>query len=242
MFKVTLHSGVVKDATLHNLLGRLDFGYEKLAAVATYKSELFVCGVGSLGLRHLENYPRWSASIWDLIARLVTVGLYTHEKLPAIPSGPRDKGAYVRNMCAIVEHWADGEETRRARVATAQLSRGIRHCDYACELFDDLTGTRTSQQFRHAPEVLQPWDLLVRGVCWAEAGHSSLPERPPLRVPPVFEEDGVESISMGKLCVQARVGLGNWLARQGLKPRLPLGQGSATVPAKVFTQFLESVL
>lgn len=54
-----------------------DVSYEKLAAVATYKSELFVCGVGSLNLRYLENYPRWSSSIWDLIARLVTVPGYS---------------------------------------------------------------------------------------------------------------------------------------------------------------------
>ncbi len=242
MFKVTLHSGVVKKVALHNMLGRLDFGYEKLAAVATYKSELFVCGVGSLNLRYLENYPRWSSSIWDLIARLVTVGLYTQEKLPTLPSSAAANGAYMRSLCAVVEHWADGEETRRAQVATAQLSMGVRPCDYVCELFDDLTGTRTSPQFRHAPEVLQPWDLLARAVSWTEAGQSSLPARPPLRVPPVFEEDGVECISMGKLCVQARVGLHNWLARQGLKPKQPVGQGSAFVPAAVFTKFLESAL
>ncbi|ALV07719.1 hypothetical protein DES44_1199 [Roseateles depolymerans] len=159
-----------------------------------------------------------------------------------MPAGPADKGAYARSLCAVVEHWSDGEETRRARVGTAQLTMGPRPCDYVCELWDDLTGTRKSVQFRHAPEVLQHWDLLVRAVCWADHNQPALPARPPLRLPPVFEEGGKECISLGKLCVQAHGGFRNWLARQGIEPRFPGGTGSGIVPAQLFADFVERAL
>jgi hypothetical protein len=65
MIKVTLHAGGVAGASLFNMLGKLDFGYEKLDAVADYKAELFACGVGAYPMAFIKDYPRWSTSIWD---------------------------------------------------------------------------------------------------------------------------------------------------------------------------------
>ena len=242
MFKVTLHAGDIKDACLHNTLGRLDFGYAKLNAVADYKAELFSNGIGSHGLRLLLDSPRWSASIWELIARLVALGLYTREVLPAMPSGPADSGAYAKRMCALVEHWADGEETRRARVGTAQVTMQGRRCDYVCELWDDLTAARTSQPFRHAPEVLQHWDLLARGVCWTDAGQVNVPARPPLKLAPVFEHDGQRYISLGKLRDPARSGLVAWMTRQDMPIRHLSDSPSGIVPEAVYATFMKSAL
>jgi hypothetical protein len=243
MFKVTLHSGDVKDACLHNMLGKLDFGYSKLDVIANYKAELFSCGVGSHGLTYLEDYPRWSASIWDLIARLVANGLYKTEALPEMPCGPTGKaGAYAKRMCAVVEHWSELEETRRARVGTAQLTQDAGKCYYVCELHDDLLGTRTSEVFRHAPEVLQHWDLLARGVNWTDAKHWQLPARPPLRLTQPFEEGGKSYVGLGRIAQPARGGFEQWLVRQGITVARPADAPSGIVLEEHYVKFMSKAL
>lgn len=243
MFKVTIHAGSIKDACLHNMLGKLDFGYSKLDVIADYKAELFSCGIGSHGVTHLERYPRWSASIWDLVARLVTQGLYTKEELPEIACGPASKGgAYASRMCAVVEHWSELAETRRARVATAQLTQQSRKCDYVCELHDDLMGTRTSGVFRHAPEVLQHWDLLARAVNWTDAKQWQLPPRPPLRLTQPFEENGQNYVGLGKVAQPARRGLEQWLARQGITIARPSDAPSGIVLEEHYVKFMSKAL
>lgn len=243
MFKVTLHAGDIKNASLHNTLGKLDFGYAKLDVIADYKAELFSCGVGSHGLVYLNDYPRWSASIWDLIARLIARGLFLKEELMPMPCDPVSKAAaYATRMCAIVEHWSELAETRRARVATAQLQMQGRRCDYVCELQDDLLGTRTSEVFRHAPEVLQHWDLLARAVCWTDAKQPQLPARPPLRLAQSFEEDGKRYVGLGRIAQPARDGFEQWLARQGIVVARPADAPSGIVPEELYTRFMGKAL
>ncbi len=243
MFKVTLHAGNIKEATLHNTLGKLDFGYATLDAVATYKAELFTNAIGSHGLTFIENYPRWSASIWDLIARVVCKGMYLSEELPEIPAVAEGKGrAYARRMCAIVEHWKDGEETRRARVGTAQLTMQERRCLYICELEDDLVGTRTSRVFGHAPERLQHWDLLCRAVNWTDAGAAQIPPRPPYRDVKPFIFEGESYIGIGRLKEPARTGLLRWMAREGLPVRHLPDAPSGILAEKTYEQFLRVAL
>ncbi|MFG6463726.1 hypothetical protein ACG04Q_19285 [Roseateles sp. DXS20W] len=243
MFTVTLHTGLLKDASLHNMLGRLDFGYSKLDIVADYKSELFSCGVGSHGIRELKDYPRWSATIWDLVARLVAVGLYVKEALPEMPHEPASpRGASATRMCAVIEHWSELEETRRARVGWAQLTSQGRACDYVCQLSDDLLGTRTSAVFRHAPEVLQHWDLLARAVSWTYSKSWQLPERPTLRVPKPFEEMGKRYVGLSKVPDPARSGLERWLAREGIAVARPANAPSGIVPEDLYNRFMSKVL
>jgi hypothetical protein len=244
MFKVTLHSGGLKSASFHNMLGKLDFGYEKLDAVATYKAELFTNGIGSHDICHVENYPRWSASLWDLVARIVCQALYVKEELPTMPSSQTEKDrAYVREMCAIVEHWADGEETRRARVATAVVTMQERRCNYVCALQDDLTGAQTSSMFRHAPEAVTHWDLLARGIAWTLHEKPGLPVRPPLRIAPSFVFEGESYIGVGRLRQPARDGLLGWMSRKGLPPpRVVEDAPSGIVKEATYAKFLREAL
>lgn len=243
MIKVTLHAGGVAGASLFNMLGKLDFGYEKLDAVADYKAELFACGVGAYPMAFIKDYPRWSASIWDLVARIVCQSLYLREELPELPWDWSTKDrAYARKMSAVVEHWADGEQTRRARIGTAEITMGTRRCNYTCVLWDDLTGERESEMFRHAPEVLTHWDLLCRAINWTDHGQWQLPARPPLLLPTTFEHEGATLVSLGKLRQPARDGIRRWLADQELRAREVADMPSGAVDEGTFTRFLRSAI
>ena len=78
-------------------IGRIQGGRLGRYAV-TLREEPF----GLAGEGQLSGYPRYSASIWDLVARCIAVGLTGKEELPARPRIPlvpihfSDSLAYVR--------------------------------------------------------------------------------------------------------------------------------------------------
>ena len=73
MLKVTLHNSTPSRASDRNVLGRLDIGYAKLDARADYKAVMFIAGVGEQRPVQLLDYPRWSASVWDLVTRVLAL-------------------------------------------------------------------------------------------------------------------------------------------------------------------------
>lgn len=241
MLKVTLHSSSLEAATAFNMLGKLELGYTRLDALADYKAELFVCGLGALPLARIENYPRWSASVWDLVLRLVSLSMNQREEMPDVPSDRRT-GAYARQMSAIIEHWADGEATQRARIGTAEITMRPRRCSYTCNLWDDMVGGRVSEVFRHTPEVLQHWDLLCRAIAWTECGAPTVPARPPLMLPASFEHEGKKLIAIGRLKQPARDGLRRWLAKNAIEPLVLDDAPSGTVEEATYTRFLKEAV
>lgn len=241
VLKVTLHSGLLKDVCLYNMLGKLEFGYTKLAAVASYKAELLTCGIGAHGITHYEDYPRWSASIWDLVMRLICRALYTTDTLPDMTTKKRT-GAYAVAMCAVIEHWEDGELTRRAQIGTAQVTMLRTRGTYVCELSDDLIGTRTSDVFRHVPPVLTYWDLMCRAVAVTDYGLQAIPPKPGLMLPARFEEGGKKFVALGTLRRPARDGIVRWLSRMKIEPRPVEGRHGGVVPEAVYLQFLQEAM
>jgi hypothetical protein len=79
MLKVSLHYATPATVSARNVLGRLDIAYAKLDANADYKALMFTTGIGEHEPLRLDNYPRWSASVWDLVARVVCLGLNNTE-------------------------------------------------------------------------------------------------------------------------------------------------------------------
>src|SRR5687768_10383817 len=99
MLKVFLHNAAPGGTTQFNSLGRLDIAYERLDIVADYKACLTVAGRGDLPLVFVKEYPRWTASIWDLVTRAICMSLYGDERLPEIAHSRR--GAFAEMLTAV---------------------------------------------------------------------------------------------------------------------------------------------
>lgn len=154
MLKLTLHASSPRNATANNRVGMLDIAYEKLAARADYKALLWTAGLGEQAAVKLQNYPRWSASVWDLVIRIICLAISRKEEVwPAVIPNER-KGAYTLELCAIVEHWPDGSDVRRTVAGTAHLKMCSRRCNYRATFEDDILGTQNTEVFRHTPKVL----------------------------------------------------------------------------------------
>jgi len=67
------------------VLATAKIGRVKNGAVADYKVELHEDVLGDIGAGTLEEYPRFAAPIWDLVARAVATGLTGKEELPPRP-------------------------------------------------------------------------------------------------------------------------------------------------------------
>lgn len=87
MLRVSVHAGLPSQASRYNRLGWLDVGYEDLKPVANYKVFLFEAGVGARETVYLENYPRWSSSLWDLVARAMALAYWRAGPALDLPTG-----------------------------------------------------------------------------------------------------------------------------------------------------------
>jgi hypothetical protein len=215
MLKVSIHACEPGDASQNNLLGRLDIAYAKLGAIADYKAIMLATGFGVLAPARLEKYPRWSAGLWDLVARVICVCINRREDLGPAPVTAR-RGAYITNLVAIVEHWPDGQEMRRSRVAEAHVRMLGKRCNYEATFEDDITGTVTSGIFRHTPAVITAWDLLARAFAWTVTESFVLPPRPALYTPIPFEEAGDSYVCLETVNEPARTGCLRWLEKRAI--------------------------
>lgn len=239
MLKVTLHATKPAQVGPNNLLGKLDIGYAKLESLADYKAVMLTAGLGEQAPISLAKYPRWSASLWDLVARVVCLGINRREAVWPAEIANQRKGAYIADMTAVVEHWPDGLETRRAAVGTAHVAMCRTRCNYVASFHDDICGERRSDVFRHTPLVLSPWDLLVRGFAQATTGTFELPPRPRLYVPIPVEDAGANFVPLDTLQEPARTGIERWLLRKQLSPvTIQLVEGPCVTEAQ-FVEFLE---
>lgn len=238
MLKVTLHAATPRAVSARNLLGRLDIGYATLDAVADYKGVMLSVGMGEHAPVTLKGYPRWSASIWDLVARMACLSLSHREEVwPADIPNART-GAFIENLTAVVEHWPDGFDTRRSSVGTAHLAMTSTRCNYRATFTDDILGTETSDVFRHTPKVLTPWDLLVRAYAWTTTGSFVLPARPTLYTPIPIAHGSESFVCLDTVAEPARTGCYRWMAKRGVpETELPVVDGPC-IPEARFVEFL----
>lgn len=238
MLKLYIHGSLPEKVSPLNCLGRLDIGYDKLDAHADYKLVMTTAGLGESSPAKLENYPRWSASMWDLVIRGVCLCLNRREAVWPAELPRKRKGAFMDNLSAVVEHWPDGFETRRAVVGRAHIQRRHRNCRYVARFEDDILGARESTAFVHTPEGLSPWDLLSRAYAWTESGSFVLHPRPTLYTP-IPVTCGTESyVSLETVSEPARTGIFRWMARRGDKPAVVEGLLGPCVPESHFVTFL----
>ncbi len=216
MLKVFLHSCAPGGVSAFNRLGRLDIGYDKLDAYADYKVILQQAGIGEFPPAKLKGYPRWSASIWDLVARSVCLSLWQEEVLP--PVGLARRGAYTEHLTAMVEHWPDGFETGRSTVGMASIRMLRKKCHYVASFEDDILGEQHSSEFVHTPDALSPWDLLARAYAWTCHEIFRLPARPEIYTKLTVEENGQTLVPLEMVKEPARTGLSRWMLGKEVQP------------------------
>lgn len=216
MLKLTLHCCAPREVRPQTCVGTLDVAYDKLAARADYKAVMWTAGLGEQEPVRLENYPRWSASIWDLLVRVICLGANRKEAIWPVDIPSRRSGAYTQNLYAIVEHWPDGSDTRRSVVGTAHVQMCATRRNYRATFRDDILGKQTTDVFRHTPDVLNAWDLLTRAYGWATTGAPALPARPDLYKPIPLNVGSSSYVNLDTVSEPARTGCYRWLDKQGI--------------------------
>lgn len=242
MLKISLHYATPSTVNERNVLGRLDIAYAKLDAKAGYKALMFITGVGELAPIQLNNYPRWSASIWDLVARVVCLGLSCTEAISPAELPYVRKCAFIDDMTAVIEHCPDGADSRRAVVATAHVRRGHRKGQYTATFTSDLHAPLQSTVFVHTPLGLSPWDLLARAYAWTVQECFELPLRPTLYTPISVPHGEQSYVALETVRQPARTGILRWLTKRGLTPtKVDLVTGPCVTEAQL-VEFLQKAI
>ena len=203
MLKVSLHNSELRTRALNNQLAVLDIAYHRQDAVADYLLAFSARGRGEVAPDLLLNYPRWSASLWDLTARALTRVLFRSDQAP--PAGAPDRRcAYATRLCAAIElQTLDG---RGLEIATAQIQQDPRHRGlYQARFDEDILGPKTGQ-FEFGKKALDPAELLLRAICWTYYGADTLGPLPALILPPSMKVEGVEMFHLEALGEPAKTG------------------------------------
>lgn len=209
MLKVILYSGVLEERNPGKQLAVLDIAYSKKEALADYLVALSLRGVGEVAPDQVKSYPRWSASLWDLVARGLTRVLYRADQAPAGRT-PDRRCAYATRLCAVIER--STLEGTGAELGTAQIIQtGTQRGFYTVQLEEDILG-RHSATFAYGLKSLNPADLLLRAICWALHGTDVLGPRPGLILAPSMRIDGVDRIHVDALREPARTGFERYRA------------------------------
>ena len=211
MLKVYIHSGTLDTRCVGNQLAVLDIAYANRALLSDY-----LVALGEVAPDMVLAYPRWSASLWDLIARALTRILYRADQPP--PTGQVDRRcAYATKLCIVVERATmddQGMVLATGEIVQMEGKRG----HYVVNLEEDILG-RYSATFTYGKKTLQHTDLVLRALCWALYQRDTIGKRPALLVPPTMKVDGVDRFHIDALPQPARAGFDRY--------RAPLG---ATMP------------
>lgn len=212
MLKVYIHSGTLDTRSLGNQLATLDIAYAKRGYLADYQLAMSIKGVGEVQPDYLLAYPRWSASLWDLVARALTRILYRADQAPATERVDR-RCAYATKMCVVVERATlddQGMVLATGEIIQMEGQRG----HYVVNLEEDITG-RHSATFTYGVKSLQHSDLVLRALCWALFGRDNLGKKPALPIPPMMKIDGVDRFHIDALPQPARTGFDRYRSPAG---------------------------
>lgn len=230
MLRVSIHSGLLADRSVHNQMGVLDIAYAKKEAMADYFVGLSLRNVGETPPNSLSGYPRWSASLWDLTARALTRAVFAEDQAP--PSAKPDKRcAYATRMCAIIEGTTlehRGRELAGVEILQNTGQRGV----YTAAFNEDIMGPRVGQ-FEFGTKRLNPAELLLRAICWTLYGKDTLGPRPRLILPATLNINGVDSLDVESLDEPAKTGFKRFLAAG-----MPTAQPQALARAEDYVTFL----
>jgi hypothetical protein len=268
MLRVSIHSGPLRTISRYNRTDWLDIGYRKLRRSATYKAVLFKVGEDALPPVMIRNYPRWSASLWDLAARSIARSLYATpddydagetkdrarkdleeskdqapETVPAATFALKKHPAFAESMSAVIQHIPNKGSAIRQIASLELIEHKSERCAYRAHLEEDLHKRRETDWFTFAPEFLRPAELIMRAVLFSLTGNIDvMPPRPVLRIPRGRKINEIEYVDVAKLKEPARTGLVRWLYEHHETPMAHPHAGEGLVPYERFMEFLEKAV
>lgn len=246
MLRVSIHAGPVAEASRFNVLAWCDIGYEKLEPVAQYKTVLFELHNGGSTPATLANYPRWSASLWDLAARALALGLHAErespaEALPPLESPPKGC-AFAEKVSAIIEHLSPAGHYRGALAAVEISQVGRRRGTYTARFEEHTMRRVVTEEFVFRPAFFRAAELVAHAAAVRLTGQQSLPPRPALCVPEVIMSGGIRQVALHTLAEPARTGFARWLSTfsepPAPHPDAPLG----VAPEVLYVKFLQEAV
>ena len=247
MLRINIHAGALDTASRFNLLAWLDIGYEKLEPVADYKTMLFQAGVGAMLPAPIYAYPRWSASLWDLTARALALGLRevpenVTEELPSFVN-TKKRFAFADQMCASIEHIPTAGSRHRRTLSSVQIKQVGRKRGHYVAAFEEHTMKRNvTSPFMFRPARLQPAELVLYACLMHLNGKPEMPPRPALCVPPTLEVDGHCFVQIHQLVEPARTGFLTWLYHNDAAPLEHNAASSGIAPESMYARFLKEAV
>lgn len=243
MLSVSIHASSPEKADRFNRLARLDIVYERLAPVADYKVSLLERNQDVRPPRALPQYPRWSASLWDLVARSLAICLPDEptaiETVPEFNPGEK-RCAFAREVSVILDHAASDQKNT---LGTAVIRRAGRRRGLYQAHFDEHTmKPRRTDVFEFAPAYFRPAELLLHACLYHLEGKPELPARPGLCAPPPVMLDGLPYIQVHQLVEPAQTGFRTWLNWFSEPVREYPGAPLGIAPATLYTKFLCSAI
>lgn len=242
MLKVSLHSCMPHEVSPFNVMGRMDIGYEKLAARATYKTLAFTTGIGEHAPTQIADYPRWSGSVWDLVTRVVCLTFNQEEAIVPKQLPHERKPAFIENLTAVIEHWPDGLDTNVATIAVAHVQMNRRKGHYVATFESDAQPDLQSSEFVHTPLGINPWDLLARAYAWTVNEEFVLPPRPVLCTHIPLQEGEQPMVHLDTVPDPARTGLIRWMNKRGQAFSVSTSLAGDCVTESQFVEFLEKAV
>lgn len=245
MLRVNIHAGPLAKATRFNLVAWVDIAYERLAPIANYKTVLFETGHGATLPVPLENYPRWSASLWDLAARAIALGL-NQDQSPDQPSeavpevDTRTKGfAFASQICATIEHPPAAGALHGDTLGSVEIKQvGRDRGTYVAKFKEHTMPDQGTEAFQFMPSYLRPAELLLHACLMRLTGTREMPPRPGLCVPDPVEVDGLRYVPIHGLVEPARTGFLNWLTRHSEPPVEHESAPEGIAPETLYGKFL----
>ncbi|AUN95854.1 hypothetical protein [Pseudazoarcus pumilus] len=246
MLRVSIHAGDVARASRFNVLAWCDIGYETLQPLAQYKTVLFETHNGSSTPVLLANYPRWSASLWDLAARAIALGLHPDRHAPVeelLPVDSPSKGcAFAQKVSAIIEHVSPNGQMRNT-LAAMEVSQVGRHRGMYRARIEEHTMARViTDEFAFRPAFFRPAQLVAHAAAVRLTGGPRLPARPALCVPEVIMAQGVRHVAMHTLVEPARTGFARWLLTFSEPPTPHPDAPQGVAPEVLYVKFLQEAV
>ncbi len=243
MLNVALHAGPLDTASFGNRLGWMEVAYaSKPAPLADYKAVLTTVDRGALPPVQIKRYPRYAASIWDLVARVLSICMTPGDQAPAEQLWPFEPATkfvpYATALSAVVELQSGGPRGGRRLLATCEITRmpGARG-RYEAAFTEDCFNEIHIEPFVHRPARLDHWQLLQTALAWRLAGEETLPPRPFIFQPhPVKTDDGIK-VRLDALAEPAQTCFSRWLARHGYQEAFSTGLASE----KLYLEFLHAL-
>jgi hypothetical protein len=243
VLRVSIHAGSLANISRFNRLDWLDIGYQKLKREADYKVVLFKIGEGVTPPVSLAGYPRWSGSVWDLVARAIALALSAdlgqpeERAQPVHPGGKRH--AFAEAVSAVIQHIPNDSVGVRQLGSIEILHDEFSDAVYGTQIEEEFLPSRTLDPFLFAPKFLRPAELVMRAALMGLNGNiDKLPPRPSLMKPPTELISGHPYVMAEQLPEPARTGFRHWLFRRAKPPlEKPFDVTGEAVPLPVFEEF-----